>query len=265
MPSCARAPLRPVAVVYGATGTIGGAAVSSFLSRNYEVFCPVRSIARARLTLTSAFIRLFEIDLSDDNSSSAFLEVIRPHLARVRVVVSSLGQYVETGVGLHASSSATAAAALFQSNVATHINGWRALGGALMSLNSNAVYIFVTGKSGETGRKAELSVCDAAVFGVAACARAEAAEAAVRANVDDALCVVEVRLFFNVQRDEDFARCSAGEGGRCNQVRGASDFGRLFGALAEAGNALAATTGGVIRLKDVATFEATVAALNRER
>ena len=103
----------------------------------------------------------------------------------------------------------------------------------------------MTGKSGETGRKAAVSVCDAAVFGVAACARAEAAAAAA-----GLLRVVEVRLFFNVQRDEDFARLDAAA--RAGEVRAATDFGRLFCAVAGTGRA----GGGVVRLETVADFEA---------
>ena len=222
---------RPLAVVLGATGCIGGGAALEFLRVGWDVFAPVRNLSRAA-HLSAAGATVVLVDLGDDDSAGVLLEALRPHLSRVRAVLSSLGGYTKCAP-LHASAPG-AAIALLASNVAPHVNGWRALCGALLGARVKATYFFVTGKSGETGRKGALSISDAAVFGVAAVARAEAAAGA------SALRVVEVRLMFSVQ------------------LVGAREFARLFVDIASGRGPRAHSD--VIRLDSKASWEDAIGA-----
>ena len=135
---------RPyIAVVFGATGAIGGGAARDFLSNGWEVLCAVRNATHAKAqSLCAAGAELCEIDLSQPSSSVALLAWLGPErISRVRAVVSSMGAgWTEESLPLYTAAPGSLDA-MFSTNVATHVNGWRACGGALQGIR--ATYIFV--------------------------------------------------------------------------------------------------------------------------
>jgi NAD(P)-dependent dehydrogenase (short-subunit alcohol dehydrogenase family) len=248
----------PVAIIFGASGNIGSGAALHLLSLGWRVVAPVRDAARCA-ALAAAGATLVAADISTDAGADAVTAAVAPLLPRVALVVAALGAFLETPP-LHALGAGAVAAGL-ASNVTTHALAWRAAGAPLLARGAaapRATYALLTGKAGEGGSKALCAVADAAVFGVAACARHEAAAAG------GALRVVELRLFFRVEEDAAFAAgaAAAAAGGAAHNggrpVRASSDFARVFSALARARDdaALDEAGAGPVRLVDPAAFDA---------